>query len=63
MRRITKYFTQWSYRINLLKTLYFNFRKLPFRQAVHLPILLGFNVILRDIKGSVIVNNFNNWGG
>lgn len=63
MRNFTKYFTQWSYRINPIKTLYFNFRKFRFKDAIKFPVLIGCNVIFRKLDGEVIVNNFNNWEG
>lgn len=37
-----------------LKTLYFNFKHLPFEQAKHLPIYIGANVQV-DVKGQVII--------
>lgn len=37
---------------SLPQTLYFNFHYLPFRQAIHLPILL-YKPRLVDMKGSV----------
>jgi len=39
-----------------LKTIFFNFRYLPFKQAVKLPIFIAKNVYLRKLSGTVIVN-------
>lgn len=36
--------------IGFLKTIYFNFRHLPFRQAMRIPILIARNVSIRDCK-------------
>ena len=37
---------------NILKSVYFNFHYLPFKQAVHLPILL-YKPKLRELKGTI----------
>lgn len=52
--------TQWRYRINLIKTVLFNFRKFDFLFAIRFPVLIGNNVIFRNLDGDVIVKNFNN---
>lgn len=39
--------------INYLKTLYLNMKWLPLRQAVHLPIIVGRHVVLRDTSGKL----------
>lgn len=51
---ITKYFTQWRYRINPLKSLYINLRYFKLREAVRFPILIANNVILRDLSGKIL---------
>jgi acetyltransferase-like isoleucine patch superfamily enzyme len=38
-----------------LKTIYFNFKYLPFSQAVHIPILISTKVCLSTIKGKIII--------
>jgi acetyltransferase-like isoleucine patch superfamily enzyme len=38
------------------KTLYFNFRCLPFRQAVRLPVLVSPKVALYDVRGKVMIH-------
>ncbi|MBP1839113.1 acyltransferase [Formosa algae] len=43
-------------RINI-KTLYFNFKYLPFKEAVKLPVFLSRHVCLKKIKGKVIINS------
>ncbi len=53
---ITKYFTQWKYRVHILKTLYFNFKYLSLREAIKFPYLIGCNVIFRTLKGSVQID-------
>lgn len=63
MISIYSLFTRWSYRINPVKTLIFNFRKFNFRTAIRFPVLIGNNVIFRNLDGEVIVKNFNKWGG
>lgn len=63
MVRILKYFTQWRYRINPIKTLYFNFRKFRFKEAVRFPVLIGNNVIFRCLDGKVVLNKLTNGGG
>lgn len=42
---------------NVIKTIWFNYKKLPFRQAAKLPVLIYRNVHFRDLSGSVVVNN------
>ena len=37
------------------KSVYFNFHYLPFRQAVHLPVLLAWNTRLRKMKGTLSI--------
>lgn len=39
-------------RLNL-KTIYFNFKYLPFKQAIRIPILISNNVYLRQVSGSI----------
>lgn len=52
---ISKYLTQWKYRINPFKTLYFNFKYLPFKEAIMFPFLIANNVILRCLDGNVLI--------
>lgn len=54
--KITKYFTQWKYRINPVKTLYFNFKFLPFKNAIKFPFLIGNNVLFRCLQGKIILD-------
>lgn len=63
MIRLARYFTQWSYRINPLKTIYFNFKAFPFREAIKFPCLIGYNVIFRNLEGEIIVKKINMGGG
>ncbi len=44
------------FKISWLKTIYFNYTKLPFSQARKLPILLYKRTHLRSIKGKIIIN-------
>lgn len=39
------------------KSIYFNFRVLPFRQAYKLPIIVRYNALLLSTKGRVILKN------
>ena len=38
------------------KTLYFNFKYLPFKQAVHLPFFISRKVYFREISGSILLD-------
>lgn len=40
-------------------TIYFNFKMLPFKQAIHLPFLFYGKVIFRSLKGKVILDTDN----
>lgn len=40
-----------------LKTLYINFKMLPFNQAIKFPILVYGNVIFRSMKGRIILTS------
>ena len=42
-------------RIGIIKTLYVNFSKLPFSQAIKLPILLAKNVYIYDLTGEIAI--------
>lgn len=46
-------------KINTLKTIYFNFKVLPFNQAIKFPIHFYGKVELEDISGSFIIDNNN----
>lgn len=46
-------------RLNIIKTLYFNFKVLPFRQAIKLPFFLYGRVYLFDLSGKVIIEEDN----
>ena len=41
------------------KTLYFNFKYLPFNKAIKFPILVSHRVWLMETKGKVILNTNN----
>lgn len=51
-KRIWKY--RWMYPY-ILQTIYFNIRYLPFKQAIHLPILLR-KPCLKKMSGRIIIN-------
>ena len=58
MKTLKKIFHVFSY--NILKTIYFNFRVLPFHEARHLPIKIGYHVdIIGLCKGCVRINKKN----
>lgn len=40
-----------------LKTIYVNFKLLPFKQALRMPIFLYTNIEFRSLKGKIIINN------
>lgn len=44
------------FRISLIKTLFINFYKLPFRQAIKLPIIVGRNIYFYDLSGEILLN-------
>lgn len=48
-----------SPRFNLFKTIWLNFRTLPFNQACKLPILLYGSWNLRSLQGNIILNSSN----
>lgn len=50
---IGKYLTQWKYRVNPWKTVYFNLRYFKFKDALRFPVLIANNVILRNLSGKV----------
>lgn len=41
---------------NLVKTIYLNFRMLPFKQAVKLPIFIYGKIVFRSLKGKININ-------
>ena len=48
-----KFMFYWS--VNWIKTIYFNFKKLPFNQAIHLPVVFYGPVKFTDISGKIII--------
>ena len=44
------------FRISLIKTLFINFYKLPFRQAIKLPIIVGRNTYFYDLSGKIRIH-------
>ena len=40
-----------------LKTIYFNFKYLPFKQAIHFPIIIAKKVKLKRLKGKIIIED------
>lgn len=53
---ILKLWKKWdNKRYSVLKTIYFNFHYLPWKQACKLPILLR-NVKLKDMKGKIVID-------
>lgn len=45
------------FRIGVLKTLIVNFRLLPFKQAIHLPIVVSRATIIENLSGNVVLKN------
>lgn len=43
------------FRCNIIKTIYYNFRWLPFKQAIRLPIVVGWRTKLKG-KGKIVIN-------
>ena len=50
------------FKISWLKTIIFNYRKLPLKQACKLPILLYKRTIIRSLKGKIIINGKAKFG-
>lgn len=45
------------FRIGFLKTLIVNFRLLPFKQAIHLPIVVSRATIIENLSGNIVLNS------
>ncbi len=45
-------------RVSIIKTIYFNFKKLPFKQAKCFPFILGKGTVLRDTSGEIIIPDY-----
>ena len=45
------------FKVNIVKTIYLNFKMLPFKQAIHLPVLVGWRTELRNVKGRFIFDD------
>ena len=45
------------WRLNIVKTLYINFRKLPFLQAIHIPVYVYGGLQIDSLKGEIIINH------
>ena len=43
-------------KVNLWKTLYFNFRYLPFTKAIHLPVYIYWRSDLSKMRGKLIID-------
>ena len=54
---LSKFEILWLYFLGLPKTICFNFKYFPFKQAVRLPILVSHRVVLKSLKGKIILNN------
>ena len=52
LRSIRKRF----WKVNWIKTIWINFTALKFKQAIHFPIIIGYNVRLNPI-GQILINN------
>lgn len=44
------------FKISWLKTIYFNYRMLPFKQAVRLPVVIYKRTLFRSLKGKIVIN-------
>lgn len=50
--------------IGIIKTVIFNFRFMPIRQAIHLPILLSSKVkVVNMRRNRILIDSTSNWGG
>lgn len=54
--RCFRYVIESFFKINWLKTIYVNFKYLPYRQALRFPIIIGNNVIFKN-KGQIVLEN------
>ena len=45
------------FKVNWLKTIYLNFKMLPFRQAVYFPVLVGWRTEFRDVSGKILFDD------
>lgn len=45
---------KWALRY-IIQSIYFNFHYLPFRQAIHLPILL-YRPVFRELRGTILIS-------
>ncbi len=52
-----KIFLHVLFKCNFVKTLYLNFKMLPFRVAIKLPIWLYGKVVFRSLSGKIIIDN------
>lgn len=48
--RFLRYYTD-------IKSIYFNFKTLPFEQAIKMPVKLSSNVVLRNLQGKIIIDS------
>lgn len=55
--RPTYRFCKIMLQLNVIKTLYINFRKLPFLQAIHIPIYVYGHLKIDSLKGRIIINH------
>ena len=55
-------FCKYFFRTNMLKTIWFNFKMLPFRQAIHFPIFLYGKSEFRNLSGKIVCNFAPTWG-
>lgn len=47
----------WLYFLGLPKTIYFNFIYFPFKSAIYLPIFISHRVVLKSLRGQIILHN------
>jgi acetyltransferase-like isoleucine patch superfamily enzyme len=50
------------YKISVIKTIYFNLKYLPFKQAIKLPVLISKKVYLKTSKGIIEINHSITFG-
>lgn len=58
-----KWIKTYGTRIDVLRTLCLNFKKLPFKQAIHIPIILGKGIRLKNISGNIIIDSERVYSG
>ena len=63
MLRIFKLGLYIVFHCNIIKTLYLNFKKLPFNQAIKLPIWIYGKITFRSLRGDIVIDSDRIYSG